>query len=113
MPLFIADEDAWNALPPDDLNEAIRHIGAWYGEQAGKGRIVEGHRLRSVRASTTVTLGPAGRSRRPEVTDGPFMEAKEAVGSYAIIEVADGEEAIELASSWPGGGAIEIRPVME
>jgi hypothetical protein len=47
------------------------------------------------------------------VVDGPFIEAKEAIGSYAIIEVPDLDAAITLAKGWPGGGAVEIRPVAE
>jgi hypothetical protein len=47
-----------------------------------------------------------------KVTDGPFTEAKEMVGGYAIIDVADLDEAIELVSGWPSAAALEIRPVV-
>jgi hypothetical protein len=46
-------------------------------------------------------------------TDGPFVEIKEAVGGYAVLEADDLDAAIELASRIPParlGGAIEIRP---
>jgi hypothetical protein len=46
-------------------------------------------------------------------TDGPFVEIKEAVGGYAVLEADDLDAAIELASRIPAarlGGAIEIRP---
>jgi hypothetical protein len=46
-------------------------------------------------------------------TDGPFVEIKEAVGGYAVLEADDLDAAIELASRIPTarlGGAIEIRP---
>ena len=46
------------------------------------------------------------------VTDGPFIEAKEQIGGYAAIEVADLDEALRMARTWPGRGAVEIRPVM-
>jgi hypothetical protein len=48
------------------------------------------------------------------VTDGPFVELKEAVGGYLFFDADDLDAAIELASSIPAasmGGAIEIRPI--
>ncbi len=54
----------------------------------------------------------------PSVTDGPFAEAKEVVGSYFMIEADDLEEAIEIASlhpasqiGWEMGFSMEVRPV--
>ena len=46
-------------------------------------------------------------------SDGPFIEAKESVGSYAVVDVKDEAEAIGIASSWPAGGVVEVRPVAE
>jgi hypothetical protein len=113
MLLFMADEDAWMALPAEERQAAVERIGAWFGEQVRAGRIVEGRRLHGKRAAKTVRLGPAGRSRKPLVVDGPFVEGKEAIGSYAIVEVREEAEALAVAGSWPGGGAVEVRPVME
>jgi hypothetical protein len=113
MLLFLADEDAWMALPEDERAAAISRIGEWYGQQARAGRIVEGRRLKGRREATTVRLGRVGRSGKPLVTDGPFAETKEALGSYAIIEAHNRETALAIAASWPGGGAVEVRPVME
>jgi hypothetical protein len=47
------------------------------------------------------------------VTDGPFSESKETVGGYGILSVANLDEAIAIAKSWPGGGTVEIRPVVD
>ncbi len=111
--LFVADEDAWKALAEDERGEAVQRITAWYRNLAFSGWIVEGRRLRGRGSAVTVRLGPAGRSGRPKVVDGPFVESKESIGSYAVIEVADRDKAIELASSWPGGGSVEVRPLVE
>ncbi|HEX3271942.1 MAG TPA: YciI family protein [Ktedonobacterales bacterium] len=113
MLLFFADEDAWMEISEEARAAAIERIGAWYGQHAQAGRIIEGRRLRGKGTATTVRLGPAGRSEEPTIVDGPFIEAKEAIGSYAIVSVADLDEAMSLAKSWPGGGVIEIRPVVE
>src|SRR6266849_8154767 len=52
---------------------------------------------------------------KPKVTDGPFIEAKEVVGGYWMIQVKSKEEAIEWASRCPASGneVIEIRQVQE
>jgi hypothetical protein len=48
------------------------------------------------------------------VTDGPFIEAKESVGGYGIIEVPDLDAAIALASTWPSPNSkVEIRPLAQ
>ena len=53
--------------------------------------------------------------RNTMVTDGPFVEAKEVVLGFIIVEARDIDHAIELAKDNPmviGGGAVEVRPVM-
>lgn len=112
MLLFFADESAWLALPEDERAAAIVGIGEWYGQLARAGTIIEGRRLTGRREAVTVRLGPAGRGAKPLITDGPFAETKEALGSYAIIEVPSREAALAIAASWPAGGAVEVRPVM-
>lgn len=52
---------------------------------------------------------------KPKVTDGPFTEAKEAIGGYWMIQVKSKEEAIEWASRCPAGDheTIEVRQLFE
>jgi hypothetical protein len=113
MLVFYADESEWMTLPEDEREAAVQRIGAWFGQHSQEGHIVEGCRLAGKQKATTVRLGPAGRSRKPFVTDGPFIETKEAMGSYAVVEVPDQAAALAIAESWPGGGAVEIWPVVE
>ena len=47
------------------------------------------------------------------IVDGPFIEAKEEIGGYGLIDVPNLDAAIEMARSWPWGGVVEIRPVIE
>jgi hypothetical protein len=113
MLLFAAEEESWMDLSEAERGDAIRSIGEWVGRHAQEGTIVEGHRLAGARQAKTVRLGRAGRSSRPVVVDGPFIEGKEAIGSYAVVDVADSDAALALASSWPAGGAVEVRPLAE
>jgi len=113
MLMFYADEADWGALSEGERQEAIGRIGVWYGQQTQARRIVTGHRLAGARTATSVRLGRAGRSGKPVVTDGPFVETKGAIGSFAVVEVPDHAVAIEIAESWPGGGGVEIRSLAD
>ncbi len=57
---------------------------------------------------------PPARIGRTLVTDGPFAEAKEAVGGYSLVRVASRAEAIELAKRYPHAkwGPVEVREIM-
>ena len=61
--------------------------------------------------------GDHGALRRRHHTDGPFLETKEAIGGYYLIDASDLEEAIKLASMLPetraGHSGVDIRPVVE
>ncbi len=68
---------------------------------------------------TTEELGPQRNATTVKrvngtmrVTDGPFIESKETVGGFALIEVEDLDKAIAIAKSWPGGD-VEVRPIVE
>jgi hypothetical protein len=111
--MLIAGNEADRELggDEDERRAAYGRIRAWWDEQSAAGRIVEGHELEPTATATTVRIGPDGDSA---VTDGPFVESKEVVGGYAILDVADLDEAIKLAASWPAGRtALEIRPIIE
>jgi len=111
MLTFYAREEDWMALPKADRDPGIAEIGQWFAEHARAGKIVEGRRLG--RGTKTVRLGRVRKKDLPMVSDGPFAETKETVGSYAIVEVKDEEEAVAIAKRWPAGGLVEIRPVAE
>jgi hypothetical protein len=60
-----------------------------------------------VDAATTMRLRSGAE---PIVTDGPYMEGKEVVSGFTEIDVADLDEALAVARSWPGCPIVEIRP---
>jgi hypothetical protein len=55
------------------------------------------------------------RDGKPLITDGPFMETREQLGGYFLIDAKDLKEAIGIATRIPGAraGTVEIRPVLE
>jgi hypothetical protein len=78
---------------------------------AEAGALVAGEALQGVDTASTVQV----RDGKRIVTDGPFIESKEVIGGYYVIDVADLDEALEWAARIPNAhfGTIEVRPVME
>jgi hypothetical protein len=74
--------------------------------------VTAAHRLHPTDTATTVRV----QDGRTLTTDGPFIDAKEALGGYFLYEADDLDAAIKLAARIPAarmGGAIEVRPVLE
>jgi hypothetical protein len=84
---------------------------AFQDEMEVRGVLVARERLRETTLSTTVRVRDEGLV----VADGPFAETKEQIAGFYIIECADLDEAIEIASRNPGArsGTIEVRPVWQ
>ncbi|UBU18174.1 YciI family protein [Nonomuraea gerenzanensis] len=92
-------------LDEPDRQAAYEAVTRWFAEHEGK--ITHHTHLAPVHTATTVRLDQG----EPVVTDGPFVEGKEVVSGFAEIEVADLDEALRLARSWPACPIVEIRPV--
>jgi len=75
------------------------------------GRCLASEALQPVRTATTVRV----RHGKVSITDGPFTETKECLAGFYLIEAADMNDAIQIASQIPPArvGSIEVRPVRE
>src|SRR6185503_223210 len=94
-------------LSPEQLQKVVSDWAAWFERLTKEGRCKGGHPLQS---EGKLVSGKKGRT----VADGPFAESKEAIGGYFYLQVADENEAIEIARQCPGleyGAAVEVRPV--
>lgn len=108
MFLFVDDETWRERSSKEEVERGYAAVRAWWEELSEKGVIKGGDPLQPSRTATTVKRV----NGKMQVTDGPFLEAKEQVGGYALIEVADLDAAIAAARSWPAGD-VEIRPTVE
>jgi len=101
-------QQAWESMTEEERNAQYAQVGRWFAENAAK--IGPGNQLQSPHTATTVRFQADGQ---PVVRDGPFIESNEVIGGYTEINVADLDEALRLARSWPGRGTVEVRPVMQ
>ena len=92
------------ALDEPERERAYGRVMQWFAEHSDK--ITHHRHLMPSESATTVRLDAGGL-----VTDGPFVEGKEVVSGYAEIDVADLDEALRLARSWPACPLVEIRPI--
>lgn len=109
MLMFIGSDEAWEGQPKEALQRAYAEVNTWWAEHSGSGKIVGGEELQPARTATTIRHADG----KILVTDGPFTEAKERIGGYAIVNVRDLDEAIALAKTWPPKSTIEVRPLVE
>ncbi|MEV4621167.1 YciI family protein [Asanoa sp. NPDC049573] len=90
-------------LPVEEQEAHMRHEA---DVEALGGRIVKGYALHSSSTATSV--------RGDTVTDGPFIEAKEVIAGFYILEARDLDHALEISklnpATWRGG--VEIRPLL-
>lgn len=107
--LILIYDDAWTEVD-EQTRERVR---AGHRQFAEKNRpaILGGNALQHTSTATSVRSDGAGGFA---VTDGPFLETKEALGGYYLVEAADLDEALELAKQIPlatPAGGVEVRPI--
>ena len=104
---YVAPEHlaAWNGMTAEERQADVDRTIGWFRENAS--RIVGGEELGYPRQTRTV--------RGSGITDGPFVETKELLGGFIVLDVPDEATALEIAAAWPGlawpGDAVEVRPV--
>ncbi len=107
MVIMARSDEEWEALSPSEQD--MEGIGRWWGELVQQGVVVSGCQLQPARSATTVRW----RNGKPLVSDGPFVESKETIAGFGILDVPDLDAALAIARTWPAQShAVEIRPVV-
>jgi hypothetical protein len=109
--LIYADPSGWERLSPEQRQEGMAAYMA-YGDGLKKSNhYVMSQRLQPPSSATVVRV----RDGKVSTTDGPFIETKEQLGGYYLIQAADLNEAIQVAARCPGAqhGSVEVRPLAE
>jgi hypothetical protein len=105
MLMFTASDG--NGVSAEETQAMQAKAYEWWAAHTASGAIQGGHQLQP--ASTATTVDP----RSGVVTDGPFLEAKESIGGYGIVEAPDLDTVIAMAKTWPASPHVEIRPIVE
>ncbi len=95
---------------PQEQGEVFGRIGEWFAKLRADGTITEAQQLQAPGTATTVVLDHGAST----LIDRPLLEAKEAIGGYAVIDVPDLDAALVVARSFPvPDGKVEVRPAVE
>jgi hypothetical protein len=110
MLLIYGNQELWDSFPPEDMERVIRGTNALQAELRESGEFVGAWGVADQVQAKTVHLDDGV----PVVTDGPYIEAKEYLGSFDIIDVDSEERALEIAARVPFAavGRVEVRPIM-
>ena len=107
MILIYEDEAQYATATPDVFGEIMEAHNAFpaAAEQHGV-KVLGGNALQSTGTATSIRGGS-------DVTDGPFVETKEALGGYYLIDAPDLDVALAVGKLCPARfGGVEVRPVM-
>jgi hypothetical protein len=107
--MIYSDEAAAAAMTEANGGKMLAAYGAYTEAMAKAGILLGGNRLRPTSASTTVRVAGG----KTTVLDGPYVETKEQLGGYYLINVPDLDAALSWAERCPGAsmGVVEVRPV--
>jgi hypothetical protein len=102
------DPEAWAQVSPEEQGRVYADYGA-INQTPG---VTPGVGLAPAEMATTVRVGDG----ETLTTDGPFVETKEVLGGFYLVDVPNLDDALEFASKVPAarlGGAVEVRPLVE
>jgi hypothetical protein len=111
MLLCYDDGVAWERAGEAALQQAMAEAVQLAHQLDAKGKYVTAAPLHPTSTATSVRM----RDGKRVVSDGPFMETREHLGGFYLIDVQNLDEAIGIAARHPGArfGTVEIRPVLE
>ena len=98
-------------VPKEMIQQAKKDYWAFAEDIKKSGNYVGSHGLQHTDKATTVRV----RDGKLSTTDGPYVETKEQLGGYYLINAKDLNDAVQVASRIPGAqhGTVEVRPIME
>ena len=104
-----AEEAGWNTMTKAEQEQGMAAYKAYTEALTKAGALKGSNRLQPASAATTVRVA----NGKSQVLDGPFVETKEQMAGYYLIDVPDLDAAISWAARCPGAshGVMEVRPI--
>jgi len=108
--LVYADEKGFQRLTAEQASQAVGAYVAYSEAMRKAGIMVASNRLQPTSSATTVRVTDG----QTKVLNGPYVETKEQLGGYFLIDVPDLDAALSWAARCPGAshGVVEVRPIM-
>lgn len=106
--LLFSGTDWTTGMAPQDVQEMMDRTHAWFDRLSSEGKAKGAQPLEKTGRIVSIKNGM--------IADGPFVESKESIGGYLLLEAADEEEAVAIARQNPMltvGLNIEVRPIAD
>jgi hypothetical protein len=110
MAIIYGNKEMWESFPPEVAAKAIGEVDAYNRRHTESGELLGAYGLADELMAKTVRV----RDGLPAVTDGPYLEAKEFVSSFWILDAESEKRALEIVAEHPfaGTNAIEVWPIL-
>jgi hypothetical protein len=110
MLLIYGNDEIWSSFTREDFAQIVRETDAHNAALFASGELIGAYGVADQVQAKTVRVSDG----LPVVTDGPYLEAKEYLGSFYVVDCESLERAIEIAAEMPSAKfvEIEIRPIM-
>ena len=111
MLMIYGNDEIWGSLSPEDFTALIAGDAAFRKEIQDSGEFVSVHGLMDAAEARVVRV----RDGAPVVTDGPYLESREYLASYFVIDCESMDRAIELAARYPTARkqGVQVWPLMD
>jgi len=108
MLLIYTNEKGWSQLTQEQMKQGMAAYMAYTEALKKAGALVSSNRLQNTDVATTVKVTDG----KTQVLNGPYVDTKEQLGGYYLIEAPDLDAAIAWAARCPGAshGTVEVRP---
>jgi hypothetical protein len=107
--MLYADQAGWSNMSKSEQEQGMAAYAAYGEALKAAGALKGSNRLQPTSTATTVR----NSNGKPQVLDGPYVDSKEQLGGYYLIDVADLDAALSWAARCPGAGhgVVEVRPI--
>ena len=107
--MIYGNQEKWNSVPPEQFQEVIAKVDAFNQRYRATGELLGAYGLGDANEAKLVRRV----NGQPAVTDGPYLETKEYMASFYLLEVVDEARAREIAADMPMADEepIEMWPV--
>jgi hypothetical protein len=108
--IIYGNKEMWESFPPDALARGIAEVDEFNRRYKETGELLGAYGLGDELTAKTVRV----RRGVPAVTDGPYIEAKEFVSSFFLLDVENEARALEIVAKYPfaSQNAVEVWPVL-
>ncbi|MCO5999383.1 YciI family protein [Actinoallomurus rhizosphaericola] len=110
MILIYGNQELWESFPAEDFEKAVAAQDAFNRRFAETGELLGAYGTADAAQAKVVRV----RDGVPAVTDGPYLETKEYLASWYLIDVEGEERALEIAAELPFAStcAVEVWPIL-